>query len=409
MRLKLAFEPNLFAGQLAHEIAAGGLTVVDAIERLLSEWFEDSISHSLEDRIVKTPTSVVHPMYYVDRFQNLAALSRGGYSTWYSEVRFATDKDDAFDITHLRASGLDLGSIRYGGGLERTFTHRVKELKTQVNHTVRINKIEIPSDVFIQAIREINKSDCITQPYIANLTVGIEHFVDDRIPGFRTVSFDHVITGDRQFCKCHSDAHAAMLVDARAKLPHFAPGSWPHRVVALLDRANYAHGLCHFCVAERHGRHAPVEWYGRQVRSHFQPYVDMLVRSTAMDRRTARAETMRRLSISRWVREDELYGLISTLFPSRTIRREASPDWLGQQRFDIYLPELALCIEHQGEQHFFPIEAFGGTRAFEKTRQRDRRKRELCRENGVTVIDIRFDDPLTIPSLRNRLQRWLGK
>lgn len=283
----------------------------------------------------------------------------------------------------------------------------MKELKTQVNHSIRLNEVRISPDVFVQVIRTLEKHREISQPYIANLTVGIERFVDDRIEGFRTVSFDHVVTGDRHFCECHSDAHAAMLLDAKTRLPNYASGSWPHRVISLLEGARYMDGICHFCVAEQHGKSAPVEWYGSQVRKHYQPYVDLLVHGKAMDRRTARAETMRRLSISRWVREDELYEVIRKLFPERTIRREASPKWLGQQRLDIYLPELALAIEHQGEQHFFPIKAFGGQSALEKTQERDRRKRALCKKHDVSVIDVRFDDPITMPSLRKRLQRWL--
>ena len=200
-----------------------------------------------------------------------------------------------------------------------------------------------------------------------------------------------------------------MLLDAKAKAPAFMPDSWPHRVISLLEHAVYADGLCHFCISERQGQDAPVEWYGAQIQKHFEPYVDLLVRSTDMDLRTAKAEARRRLSISRWVREEELHQLICRLFSTQTIRREASPRWLGQQRLDIYLPELALAIEHQGEQHYFPIDAFGGEQAFVKTRERDERKRALCRENGVTVVDIRFDDPLTIPSLRSRLQRWFVK
>lgn len=407
MRLNLSFEPDLFAAQLAHEIAAGGLTVVDAIERLLSERLEDALTKCLGDRIVKAPQSVVHPTYYVNRFQNLAALSRAGYCTWYPEVRFSTGKDDPVDISQLQASGIQLGSIRYGGGVERHYTHKLKELKTQVNHSIRLNEVKISPDIFAQTMRNLEKHRRLSQPYIANLTVGIERFVDDRIEGFRTVSFDHVVTGDRYFCACHSDTHTAMLSDARTRLPNYVSGAWPHRFVSLLEGARYMDGACHFCVAEQHGKNAPVEWYGSQVRKHYQPYVDLLVRGRAMDRQTARAETMRRLSISRWVREDELYDVIRKLFPERTIRREASPAWLGQQRLDIYLPELALSLEHQGEQHFFPVEAFGGEIALEKTRERDQRKRALCKEYGVTVVDVRFDDPITMPSLRKRLQRWL--
>ena len=200
LRLNLAVEKNIFVDQLSQEIVAGGLTVVDAIERLLAEWLEDSILQSLGDCIIKAPRAVVHPMYYSNRFQNLAMLSQSGYLTWYPEVRFSTRKDDFFEITHVETSGFELGSIKYGGGIERQYIHRQKELKTQVNHTIRLNEVTIPSDVFVQTICVVNKMNQIKQPYIANLTVGCEHFVDDRIEGFRTVAFDHVVTGERRFC-----------------------------------------------------------------------------------------------------------------------------------------------------------------------------------------------------------------
>ena len=238
----------------------------------------------------------------------------------------------SLEIDDVETSGFELTSIRYGGGIERPYLYRRKELKTQANHIIRLNKVTFPSDVFEQTICDVNKLNRIDQPYIANLTVGCEHYTDDRIEGFRTVAFDHVVTGERKFCHCHSNAHAAMLSDAKARAHSFVPDSWPHRVIGLLEHAVYADGLCHFCVSERHGQDAPIEWYGAQVQKHFEPYVDLLVRSTDIDLRTARAEAMRRLSISRWVREDELHQLVSRLCPTKTIRREASPGWLGQQR-----------------------------------------------------------------------------
>ena len=409
MRLNLVVETNIFADQLSQEIVTGGLTVVDAIEKLLCEYLEDSVLRLLGDRIIKAPRSVVHPGYYVNRFENLASLSELGYFTWYPEVRFATPKSDTLEITEVESAGFDLGYIKYGGGTERQFMYRRKELKSQVNHTVRLNKLTIPSGVFAQAIRIVAQFDPIKQPYIANLTVGCNNFVDDRIEGFRTVAFDHVITGERRFCRCHFKAHAAMVSDAKERKSSYVPDSWPHRVIDLLEHATYTDGLCHFCVSERHGQDALFEWYGSQIQRHFEPYVDLLVRSEDMDIRTAKAEAKRRLSISRWVREDELFRLVKILFPTKRILREATPRWLGQQRLDIYLPELELAIEHQGEQHYRPIGAFGGEQAFTKTLERDKRKRVLCQENGITVVEIRFDTPLTISNLRSQLMRWLSK
>lgn len=408
LHLTLSIDAKYFAERIAQGIIAGGLTVVDTIEKLFGESLENSVMESLGDRLIKAPRSLVHPRYFCNRFENLDNLRHQGYHTWYPEIRFATQRDDTLEIKGVEANGFEQGYIRCGGGIERQYTYWRKELKTQVNHTVRLNKITISPCMFDKTIHEVVQFGTIGQPYIANLTVGYINFVDDRITGFRTVSFDHVVTGDRRFCQCHAKAHAIMLLDAKQMAPRFVPDSWPHRVIALLEPAIYSESVCHFCVAERHGEDALFDWYGSQIQNHYGSYVDLLVRCTEMDYRTAKAEAMRRLSISRWIREEELCRLVNQLFPSMMIRREASPNWLGQQRLDIFLPELALAIEHQGEQHYFPVEGFGGAKAFAKTQERDRRKKALCEKNGVTVVYVRFDDPLTVQSMQSRLRRWLG-
>ena len=229
------------------------------------------------------------------------------------------------------------------------------------------------------------------------------------LPGFRIVSFDHVVTGVRRFCLCHKTAHDKMLSAATKRVTHYAPQSWPHRVIDTLEGAIYAEGLCHFCISRQYGEDIMKSWYGNSVQTHYGPYVDLLTNDGGVDVRTAKAEAKRRLSINRWVREEELYQLICRIFPAQTIMREASPHWLGLQRLDIYLPDLSLAIEHQGEQHFQPVDGFGGEKAFAKVQERDDRKRNLCLENGVSLVEIRFDDHMTIPSLRSRFRRWLPR
>ena len=54
-----------------------------------------------------------------------------------------------------------------------------------------------------------------------------------------------------------------------------------------------------------------------------------------------------------------------------------------------------LAFEFQGQQHYEPVEHWGGINALEDLRKRDKRKRSLCQKHGVDLIEIRFDDPLT--------------
>jgi len=61
-------------------------------------------------------------------------------------------------------------------------------------------------------------------------------------------------------------------------------------------------------------------------------------------------------------------------------------DWLGKQELDIFIPKYNIAIECQGEQHFKPIEHFGGDKEFEKIKKLDCQKRKLCEENGVKLL-----------------------
>lgn len=61
-------------------------------------------------------------------------------------------------------------------------------------------------------------------------------------------------------------------------------------------------------------------------------------------------------------------------------------DWLGKQSLDFYIPNKDIAIECQGEQHYIPIKWFGGKDNFDAQITRDKRKKELCTENGIKVL-----------------------
>ena len=61
-------------------------------------------------------------------------------------------------------------------------------------------------------------------------------------------------------------------------------------------------------------------------------------------------------------------------------------DWLDKQSLDFYIPKQNIAIECQGGQHFKPIEHFGGKEEFKVIQERDKRKNELCSENGIKIL-----------------------
>lgn len=86
----------------------------------------------------------------------------------------------------------------------------------------------------------------------------------------------------------------------------------------------------------------------------------------------------------KWKNQELLCKLIGMRFNDLEI--EHSPTWLGQQRFDMYIPSKKTAIEYQGIQHYQPVSIFGGEEGYKKTVARDRKKIDLASQNGVRVL-----------------------
>ena len=90
-----------------------------------------------------------------------------------------------------------------------------------------------------------------------------------------------------------------------------------------------------------------------------------------------------------WVSETELYYLIKDKFINIEVIHHGKPKWLGRQHVDIWIPEFNFGIEYQGKQHYEPIAFFGGMESFRKGQERDKRKRQLFKENNATLIEVK--------------------
>lgn len=70
---------------------------------------------------------------------------------------------------------------------------------------------------------------------------------------------------------------------------------------------------------------------------------------------------------------------------------------------DIYIPDLQLGFEYQGIQHFKSVKHWGGEKQLAKQKEHDERKLRLCREIGVNLICINYDEPLNMEYIRAKI------
>ena len=73
------------------------------------------------------------------------------------------------------------------------------------------------------------------------------------------------------------------------------------------------------------------------------------------------------------------------------------------QSVDIYVPELRLAVEYQGQQHYEPVALFGGEMGFQLARARDDKKHALLAANNVELLRWRYDVPITMGALADRI------
>jgi len=151
--------------------------------------------------------------------------------------------------------------------------------------------------------------------------------------------------------------------------------------------------------------------YGSAIKVRYGAYIEKLAIEYEICSRDAENKVRDILGVPRigegWINETQLFKLVKLLFADYEVLREARPDWLGNQRIDIFIPTLSIAVEYQGKQHFGPVALFGGEKGFREAQLRDKRKRQLCKENGVRLVYFTYTEDLSVERVEKKLKPFL--
>ena len=98
------------------------------------------------------------------------------------------------------------------------------------------------------------------------------------------------------------------------------------------------------------------------------------------------------IGITPWVSENKLFEILKKAFSGYQVERHAQPVWHAPQHLDVFVPELNLAVEFMGQQHYEPVDFFGGAQGFAQTVERDQRKQKVCRSAGIALEYVRYDE-----------------
>jgi hypothetical protein len=103
-----------------------------------------------------------------------------------------------------------------------------------------------------------------------------------------------------------------------------------------------------------------------------------------------------------WIQETILFHKIQSVFSNTEVIHQGSPQWLGRQRLDIWIPKWKVAVEYNGKQHYEAVDFFGGLEGLRKQQELDEQKAVLCTENGVRLFIVRYDEDIDEAVLRIR-------
>lgn len=105
----------------------------------------------------------------------------------------------------------------------------------------------------------------------------------------------------------------------------------------------------------------------------------------------------------------ELFNLMRKVLPDNA--KLVTEHHVGEGlRLDVFSPQYMLAGEFHGRQHFEYVEHFHkNRRGFWDAQQRDVRKKELCMEQGIALIEFDYRDDMTLSAVSAKVQEAMEK
>lgn len=111
----------------------------------------------------------------------------------------------------------------------------------------------------------------------------------------------------------------------------------------------------------------------------------------------------------KWCEETNLFRLVRTLLAPRNVVHHYKGDELFGLEYDIYVSDLRLAIEYQGEQHFQNVSNWGGAEVLARRKENDERKRRLSARHAIDLVEFTYKDEITPEAVAERLRPFVER
>ena len=165
-------------------------------------------------------------------------------------------------------------------------------------------------------------------------------------------------------------------------------------------------------ILEKHMHYYVIEKYFREKDDVWRYANHLLEQAEAGSLNNAERNTYLRPT-NRWVTEEQVLNIVKKLYKQYVVIPQHKPLFLrssfgGQMSYDIYIQDLKVAIEYQGEQHFHPVDYFGGEESFTRQAKRDKEKLQLSKEHGISLVYINYDEVISTELIKEKVDEAIN-
>lgn len=221
------------------------------------------------------------------------------------------------------------------------------------------------------------------------------------------------ISGNFYVCDCFKG-----FVDWKWDFERFTHLEYEQDILERVKNIEYLQGICHYCNKTTPSNEENTSEYSGFLRK-FAPYFRLENKKRFgeifhfIKEDNVALENELRLHFGypkigeRWVTETYLFNLVKEIFVKHNVLFHYRGKEMQGLELDIFIPELKLGIEYQGEQHYQAIGHWGGEEGLEKRQVYDKRKLQLCQINGYLLVEFSCNDEINRDLIIERIEKYI--